>query len=69
MSINEILIMESAVRNALCFGIGIMTACREAIEGEGLEWTDRHEKFAFDQYASKQYEKDWADNFLKENRA
>lgn len=52
MSINEILIMENAVRNAI--GTGIMTACREAIEGEGLEWTDRHEKFAFESFIEKQ---------------
>lgn len=36
----------SAVRNALVFGHGPLTASQEAVEDDGYEWSEEHEREA-----------------------
>ena len=48
-------LISRAVDVALCFGLGIMTTCREALEDNGIEWSDRLEKYVFDTYVEPEY--------------
>ena len=48
-------LISRAVDVALCFGLGIMTTCREALEDNGIEWADRLEKYVFDTYVEPEY--------------
>jgi hypothetical protein len=44
------IIIQQAVESALCFGTGICTAVKEALEDENIEYTDSIEKYVFDMY-------------------
>ena len=46
MKNHERALIWSAVRNALVFGHGPLTASQEAIEDDGYEWTEEHEREA-----------------------
>jgi hypothetical protein len=46
MTNNERVLIWSAVRCALVFGHGPLTASQEAIEDEGIEWAEAHEREA-----------------------
>ncbi|MFA5409311.1 MAG: hypothetical protein WC343_11125 [Bacilli bacterium] len=48
-------LISRAVDAALCFGLGIMTTCREELEDKGIEWSDRLEKYVFDTYVESKY--------------
>ena len=48
-------LISRAVDAALCFGLGIMTTCREELEDKGIEWSDRLEKYVFDTYVEPKY--------------
>ena len=43
MTNTERLLIWGAVRNALVFGNGPLTASQEAVEDDGYEWTEEHE--------------------------
>jgi len=53
LSQNEQNIIISAINNAKTWGGGWLTYSQEAIEDAGLEWTEKHERFAFN-YGSKE---------------
>jgi hypothetical protein len=44
------MIIADAVDSALAFGTGLLTACKESLEEEDIEFTDEHEKYVFDTY-------------------
>lgn len=46
----EKLVIDRAVENALCFGLGILTSARERIEDVEGEWRDELEKYVFETY-------------------
>lgn len=46
MTNNERVLIWSAVRCALVFGHGPLTASQEAIEDDGYEWNEEHEREA-----------------------
>ncbi|MDD3089263.1 MAG: hypothetical protein PHT95_04880 [Candidatus Omnitrophica bacterium] len=48
-------LISRAVDVALCFGLGIMTTCREELEDKGIEWSDRLEKYVFDTYVEPRH--------------
>ena len=48
-------LISRAVDTALCFGLGISSTCREALEDNGIEWSDRLEKYVFDTYVEPKY--------------
>jgi len=48
-------LISRAVDVALSFGLGIMTTCREALEDNGIEWSDRLEKYVFDTYVEPRH--------------
>lgn len=49
-TMDEVVIIEDAVEAALCWGTGIVTTCREALEDAGFEWTDEHEAYIFSRF-------------------
>ena len=55
LSTKEVFLISRAVDAALCFGLGIMTTCREELEDKGIEWSDRLEKYVFDTYVEPKY--------------
>lgn len=50
MPSDEAAIIAGAVENSLCWGTGMLTTCKEALEDEGYEWTGRHEAYVFENY-------------------
>ena len=50
MSPDEAAIISGAVENALCWGTGIITACREALEMYDYTFTTTHEQYIFENY-------------------
>lgn len=55
LSIEEKDLIESAVENADCFGLGRISSAKEAIVDAGFKWTETHEKYCFD---SDSFQKD-----------
>ena len=50
MSPDEAAIISGAVENALCWGTGIITTCREALEMYDYTFTTTHEQYIFENY-------------------
>ncbi len=48
-------IIDRAVKNAMVFGLGHVTAARQEITDNGFIFTDAHTQYIFDTYTSKQY--------------
>lgn len=46
-------IIHHAVKNALCFGTGILTNSREELEDYGYTWTEEHEAYVFSNYIER----------------
>jgi len=55
LSTKEEFLISRAVDAALCFGLGIMTTCREELEDKGIEWSERHETYVFKKYVESKY--------------
>lgn len=50
MSSDEAAIIAGAVENALCWGTGLLTTAREALEDAGYTWTFQHEHYIFENF-------------------
>lgn len=50
ISPEEASIIGLAVENALCWGTGIVTTCREALELYNYTFTTTHEQYIFENY-------------------
>jgi len=55
LSTKEEFLISRAVDTALCFGLGISSTCREALEDNGIEWAERHETYVFKKYVESKY--------------
>jgi hypothetical protein len=53
-TIRERMIIERAVNNAACFGLGILTTTQEYLEDHGYTWTEELEKYVFETYVEGQ---------------
>lgn len=53
ITLEEKQLIQDAVDNALSFGTGILTACKEALEDFDYKWGEHHEKYVFETYVDK----------------
>jgi len=45
MTIDEKVILDRAINNALCFGVGLITSCRQELEDYGYKWRIEYELY------------------------
>jgi len=44
LTTEEIYLIHDGVDNALCWGLGILSTCKELLADNGYTWTEQHEK-------------------------
>ncbi|MCB5272458.1 MAG: hypothetical protein LHW56_11555 [Candidatus Cloacimonetes bacterium] len=53
MSSEEAAIISGAVENALCWGTGLLTTSKEALEDAGYTWGPQYEQYIFENYVDR----------------